>query len=82
MLNLSIQEIEKALAASKREADESEERAGPSSKRADKTPSKEIQQVMSTTKCSQDVAEKALQEACGNMDSAVLKILTKSFSKK
>jgi NACalpha-BTF3-like transcription factor len=80
VLNLSIQEIEKALAASKREADD--ERAGPSSKRADKEPSKEIQQVMSTTNCSQDAAEKALQEAGGNMDSAVLKILTKSFSKK
>ena len=81
MLNFSIQEIEKALAASKREAEVTDASAGPSSKRADKTPSKEIQQVMSTTKCSQDVAEKALQEAGGNLDSAVLKILTKSFSK-
>ena len=81
VLNFSIQEIEKALAASKREAERSDESAGPSSKRADKTPSKEIQQVMSTTKCSQDDAEKALQEAGGNLDSAVLTILTKSFSK-
>ncbi|CBY22176.1 unnamed protein product [Oikopleura dioica] len=74
-------EIEKALAASKREAED--ERAGPSSKRADTgTASKEIQQIMSTTKCSQDVAENALREAGGNMDSAVLTILTKSFSSK
>merc|ERR1712037_398663 len=75
-------EIEKALAASKREAED--ERAGPSSKRADtgSGASKEVQQIMSTTKCSQDVAEKALKDAVGNMDSAVLTILTKSFSSK
>ena len=78
----SSQEIEKALAASKREAEE--ERAGPSSKRADtgSSVSKEVQQVMSTANCSQDVAERALREAGGNLDSAVLKILTTSFSKK